>query len=82
MINLSNLEEVTQMNKDHMKRTIGVVAGAVVMLLSFSHQDGCDKHSAKAQGQVIATSAVLDRLAPIAVAQFMQDHNRVESLRP
>jgi len=71
------------MNKDHMKTLLlGVVAGAVVMLIVvFASGWVVTSNSAKAQGQVMATSAVLDRLAPIAVAQFLQDPNRVESLK-
>jgi hypothetical protein len=58
------------------------VVGAVVLLIViFSTGWVVTSSSAKAQAHDIATSAVVDRLAPISIAQFMEDPNRGERLK-
>jgi len=55
----------------------GMAAGMVVLLIViFSAGWVVTSSSAKAEAKEVATDAVMDRLAPIAIAQFMQDPNR------
>jgi hypothetical protein len=59
----------------------GMAAGAVVLLVViFSTGWMVTSGSAKANAHEISQTAVVDRLAPISVAQFMEDPNRVERL--
>ena len=60
----------------------GMATGMVVLLIVvFSAGWVVTNNSAKAMAHEISTNAVVDRLAPISVAQFMQDPNRVERLK-
>ena len=70
------------MKKEYIKPfALGLGVGAVVLLIViFSAGWVVTSSSAKAQAHETATSAVVDRLAPISVAQFMQDPNRKERL--
>ena len=70
------------MKKETTKSFIwGMAVGMVVLLLViFSAGWVVTSKSAKAMAQEISSNAVVDRLAPISVAQFMQDPNRVARL--
>ena len=58
-----------------------MAVGAVVLLIViFSAGWVVTSSSAKSMAHEISANAVLDRLAPIAVAQFMQDPNRENRL--
>jgi len=60
----------------------GVVAGSIVLLIViFSAGWVVTSGSAQTQAREIAADAVLDRLAPISVAQFMKDPNREALLK-
>jgi hypothetical protein len=60
----------------------GLGVGAIVLLIViFSAGWVVTSSSAKTNAQNISTNAVVDRLAPISVAQFMEDPNRVERLK-
>ena len=60
----------------------GMAAGAVVLLIViFSAGWVVTSGSAEAEAKAMATDAVMSRLAPIAVAQFMQDPNKEERLK-
>jgi hypothetical protein len=60
----------------------GMVVGSVVLLIvSFSAGWVVTRGSAQAEARAMATDAVMNRLAPIAVAQFMQDPNKEERLK-
>ena len=71
------------MKKEYIKPFVwGSVVGSVVLLIViFSAGWVVTSSSAKAQAHEIATSAVVDRLAPISVQQFMQDPNREARLK-
>jgi len=71
------------MKKEYIKAFVwGSVVGMVVLLIViFSAGWVVTSNSAKAQAHEIATAAVVDRLAPISVVQFMQDPNREERLK-
>jgi hypothetical protein len=71
------------MKKEYIKPFVwGSVVGSVVLLIIiFSAGWVVTSNSAKAQAYETATIAVVDRLAPISVAQFMQDPNRLERLK-
>jgi hypothetical protein len=59
-----------------------MAAGAIALLVViFSAGWVVTSGSAKAEARLIAGQAVLDRLAPIAIAQFMQDPNKEERLK-
>jgi hypothetical protein len=78
-----NLKETTKMKKEYIKPFVwGMVVGSVVLLIViFSAGWVVTSGSAEAEAKAIATDAVMNRLAPIAVAQFMQDPNREERLK-
>ena len=60
----------------------GMAVGSIVLLIViFSAGWVVTSGSARAKAKTIATDAVMDRLAPIAVAQFMQDPNKEEKLK-
>ncbi|MBW2028943.1 MAG: hypothetical protein JRH06_00595 [Deltaproteobacteria bacterium] len=60
----------------------GVAVGMVVLLIViFSAGWVVTSGSAKSMAQDIADKAVVERLAPICVAQFMKDPNREERLK-
>ena len=71
------------MKKEYMKSFAwGMAAGMVVLLIViFSAGWVVTSNSAKAQAHEVATAAVVDRLAPISVVQFMQDPNRLARLK-
>jgi hypothetical protein len=77
-----NLKESTKMKKEYIKPFVwGMVVGSVVLLIAiFSAGWVVTNGSAQAKAEEMATNAVIDRLAPISVAQFMQDPNREERL--
>jgi len=82
MINPIELRGV-KMKKEYIKPFAwGMAVGAVVLLIViFSAGWVMTSNSAKAMAQEISEKAVLDRLAPISVAQFLQDPNRKERLK-
>ena len=82
-LTLSNLEEETQMKKEYLKPFgWGMAVGAILLLIViFSAGWVVTNNSAKAMAHQISTNAVVDRLAPISVAQFMQDPNKEERLK-
>ena len=60
----------------------GVAVGSIVLLIViFSAGWVVTSGSAQAQAREIAGDAVLDRLAPISIAQFMEDPNREVRLK-
>jgi hypothetical protein len=60
----------------------GMVVGSVVLLIViFSAGWVVTRGSASAEAKLMASGAVMDRLAPIAIAQFMQDPNKEELLK-
>jgi hypothetical protein len=71
------------MKKEYIKPFAwGLGVGAVVLLIViFSAGWVVTNGSAEAQAKLIAQDAVIAHLAPIAVAQFMQDPNRTERLK-
>jgi len=71
------------MKKEYIKPfTLGMGVGAIVLLIViFSAGWVVTSSSAKAKAHEISTNAVIDRLTPIAVTQFMQDPNREERLK-
>ena len=70
------------MKKEAIKPFVwGMAVGAVVLLIViFSAGWVVTSGSAKAEAKTTATDAVMERLAPIAVEQFMQDPNKEERL--
>lgn len=72
-----------KMKKEYIKPFAwGMAAGMVVLLIViFSAGWVVTSGSAKAEAKTMATDAVMNRLAPIAVAQFMQDPNKEERLK-
>ena len=71
------------MKKQYIKPFVwGMVVGSMALLIvGFSTGWVVTSGSAEATAKVMAADAVLARLAPIAVAQFMQDPNREERLK-
>ena len=60
----------------------GMAVGMVVLLIViFSTGWVMTSNSAKAMAYETSENAVVERLAPISVAQFMKDPNRVERLK-
>lgn len=60
----------------------GMAVGMVVLLIVvFSAGWVVTSGTANAEAKAMVTDAVINRLAPIAVAQFMQDPNKEERLR-
>jgi hypothetical protein len=60
----------------------GLGVGAIVLLIViFSAGWVVTSGTAKSEAEVMAADAVMGRLAPIAIAQFMQDPNKQECLR-
>ena len=82
MINPIELRGV-KMKKEYIKPFAwGMAVGMVVLLIViFSAGWVVTSGSAKAEAKAMATDAVMNRLAPIAVAQFMQDPNKEERLK-
>ena len=71
------------MKKEYIKPFAwGMGVGAIVLLIViFSAGWVVTSGSAKAEAKVMAADAVMNRLAPIAVIQYMQDPNRKEHLK-
>ena len=71
------------MKKEYIKPfALGLGVGAIVLLIViFSAGWVVTSGSADAEAKAVATDAVMNRLAPIAVAQFMQDPNKEEHLK-
>ena len=71
------------MKKESIKPfVLGMVVGAIVLLIViFAAGWVVTSSSAEAKAEEMVAEAVLDRLAPIAVAQFMQDPNKEERLK-
>ena len=60
----------------------GIVVGAIVLLIViFSTGWVVTSGSARDKAEEMAEKAVIDHLAPICVAQFLQDPNREERLK-
>ena len=70
------------MIKEHIKPfALGMGVGAIVLLIViFAAGWVVTSGSANAEAKVMATDAVMNRLASIAVTQFMQDPNMKEHL--
>ena len=70
------------MKKEYIKPfALGLGVGAIVLLIViFSAGWVVTSGSAKADAKAMATDAVMNRLAPIALAQFMQDPDKEEQL--
>lgn len=70
------------MKKEYVKPFVwGIVTGAIVLLIVvFSTGWVMTSGSAQARAEQMAAKAVIEHLAPIAVAQFMQDPERQERL--
>ena len=61
---------------------VGIVVGAIVLLIViFSTGWAVTSGSAQAKAEEMAEKAVVDHLAPICVAQFLQDPDRGERLK-
>ena len=71
------------MKKEQIKPFVwGMVIGAIVLVIvGFSAGWVVTSGSAQAKAQQMAAEAVIEHLAPIAVAQFMLDPNRKERLK-
>ena len=71
------------MKKEYIKPfALGLGVGVIVLLIViFSAGWVVTSGSAKAEARQMSAQAVLDRLAPIAVAQFMQDPGKEEQLK-
>ena len=72
-----------KMKKEYIKPFAwGMAAGmGVLLIVIFSAGWVVTSGSAKAEAKTMATDAVMNRLAPIAVAQFMQDPNKEDRLK-
>jgi hypothetical protein len=61
--------------------TWGMVVGSIVLLIViFSAGWVVTRGSAEAEAKAMASDAVMDRLAPIALAQFMEDPDKAQRL--
>ena len=71
------------MKKEHIKPfAAGMGVGAIVLLIAiFSLGWVVTSSSAETKAEEVAEKAVLDRLVPIAVLQFMQDPDKEEHLK-
>ncbi len=71
------------MKKEQIKPFVwGIAVGAIVLLIVvFSAGWVVTSGSAQLKAKTVAADAVMDRLAPIAVAQFMQDPNKEARLK-
>ena len=81
MMNPSELKGA-EMKKEYIKTFAwGMAVGMVVLLIViFSAGWVVTNSSAKAMAYEVSENAVVDRLAPIAVAQFMENPDRVVQL--
>jgi len=71
------------MKKEAIKPFVwGMVVGVIVLLIViFSTGWLVTSGSAQAKAEEMAEKAIIDQLAPICVAQFLQDPNREERLK-
>ena len=71
------------MKKEYLKPFLwGMVSGSILLLIVvFSTGWVMTSSSAEAEAKQISSEAVLARLGPISVAQFMQDPDREERLK-
>ena len=71
------------MKKEHVNPfLLGMAVGAIVLLIVvFASGWVVTSGSAKAKAEEMAADAIIDRLVPIAIAQFMEDPNREEQLK-
>ncbi|MBW1668482.1 MAG: hypothetical protein JRJ66_10600 [Deltaproteobacteria bacterium] len=71
------------MKKEYIKPFVwGIGVGAIVLLIVvFSTGWVVKSSTAQARASQMAAAAVVDRLTPICVAQFMKDPNRQERLK-
>jgi hypothetical protein len=76
-------EEAAKMKREQIKPFVwGMAVGAIVLLIVvFSAGWVVTSGSAQLKARIMATDAVMDRLAPIAVAQFMLDPNKEARLK-
>jgi hypothetical protein len=70
------------MKKEYIKPFVwGMAVGmGVLLIVIFSAGWVVTTGSAEAEAKEMATDAVMDRLAPIGIAQFMQDPNKEQRL--
>jgi hypothetical protein len=71
------------MKKEYIKPfLLGMVVGSIALLIViFASGWVVTSGSAKAKAKDMAANAVIDRLVPIAIAQFMEDPNREQCLK-
>jgi hypothetical protein len=83
MSGVLNPEEVRKMKKELIKPFVwGMVIGALVfVIVGFSAGWVVTSGSAQAKAEQMAAKAVIEQLAPIAVAQFLLDPDRKERLQ-
>jgi len=81
-LTFSGLVERTQMKKEYIRPFLwGGALGAIVLLIViFSAGWVVTSGTAQMKTKQMVASAVMNRLAPISVAQFMQDPNKEERL--
>ena len=70
------------MKKEYIKPFLwgGAVGAMLLLIFIFSAGWVVTSGSAQMKAEKMVSSALMDRLAPISVAQFMQDPNREERL--
>ena len=78
-----NLKEGTKMKKEYIKPFVwGLVVGAIVLLIViFATGWVVTSGSAQTKAEEMAEEAVLKRLAPICVTQFLKDPNKGARLK-
>ena len=78
-----NLKEGTKMKKEYIKPFVwGLVVGAIVLLIViFATGWVVTSGSAQTKAEEMAEKAVVDRLAPICVTQFLEDPNKKGRLK-
>lgn len=81
-LTFSGLEETTQMKKEYIRPFLwgGAVGAIVLLIVIFSAGWVVTSGSAQIKAEKMVTSALMNRLAPISVAQFMLDPNKEERL--
>ena len=81
-INLFRLSGDEQMKKEYIRPFLwgGAVGAIVLLIVIFSAGWVVTSGSAQLKAKAMVTSALMDRLGPITVAQFMQDPNKEERL--
>jgi hypothetical protein len=81
-LTFSGLVERTQMKKEYIRPFLwgGAVGAIVLLIVIFSAGWVVTSGSAQIKAEKMVTSALMNRLAPISVAQFMLDPNKEERL--